>query len=75
MVSFFWFRATLTMPVNAVGFDAVGAVAVDVEGRPAPFANPTGYERASVSGPFGNGIGPSTACAGGGACPDRSSHR
>src|SRR5690348_7099976 len=28
MVSFFWFRATLTMPVNASGFDTAGAMAV-----------------------------------------------
>src|SRR5271165_6254643 len=25
MVSFFWFRATLTIPANAVGFDTAGA--------------------------------------------------
>jgi hypothetical protein len=28
MVSFFWFRATLTMPVNAAGFDIAGAMLV-----------------------------------------------
>jgi hypothetical protein len=28
MVSFFWYRATLTVPVNAVGFDAAGAMTV-----------------------------------------------
>jgi hypothetical protein len=28
MVSFFWFRATLTMTVNALGFDTAGAMAV-----------------------------------------------
>ena len=28
MVSFFWFRATLVMPVNAMGFDTAGAMAV-----------------------------------------------
>ena len=28
MVSFFWFRAALTMPVNASGFDTAGAMAV-----------------------------------------------
>jgi hypothetical protein len=28
MVSFFWFRATLTMPVNAAGFDIAGAMTV-----------------------------------------------
>lgn len=28
LVSFFWFRATLTMPVNAAGFDTAGAMAV-----------------------------------------------
>src|SRR5271166_4075057 len=28
MVSFFWFRAALTIPVNALGFDTAGAMAV-----------------------------------------------
>lgn len=28
MVSFFWFRATLTMPVNAAGFEIAGAMTV-----------------------------------------------
>src|SRR6476646_9757439 len=28
MVSFFWFRAAVTMPVNALGFDTAGAMAV-----------------------------------------------
>ena len=28
MVSFFWFRATLTVPVNAAGFDTSGAMTV-----------------------------------------------
>ncbi|HZU88471.1 MAG TPA: hypothetical protein VE993_04360 [Stellaceae bacterium] len=28
MVSFFWFRTSLTMPVNAAGFDTAGAMAV-----------------------------------------------
>jgi gluconolactonase len=28
MVSFFWFRATLTIPVNAAGFDTAGAMTV-----------------------------------------------
>ena len=28
MVSFFWFRATLTVPANAAGFDTAGAMAV-----------------------------------------------
>ncbi len=28
MISFFWYRATLTLPVNAAGFDTAGAMAV-----------------------------------------------
>ena len=28
MISFFWYRATLTIPVNAAGFDTAGAMAV-----------------------------------------------
>lgn len=28
MVSFFWYRTTLTIPVNALGFDTAGALAV-----------------------------------------------
>jgi hypothetical protein len=28
LVSFFWFRTTLTMPANAAGFDTAGAMAV-----------------------------------------------
>ena len=28
MVSFFWYRTTLTIPVNAFGFDTAGAMAV-----------------------------------------------
>jgi hypothetical protein len=28
MISFYWYRATLTMPVNAAGFDTAGAMAV-----------------------------------------------
>jgi hypothetical protein len=28
MVSFFWYRATLTIPVNALGFDTAGAMTV-----------------------------------------------
>jgi gluconolactonase len=28
MVSFFWFRAALTIPINAAGFDTAGAMAV-----------------------------------------------
>jgi hypothetical protein len=28
MVSFFWFRATLAMPVNAAGFEIAGAMTV-----------------------------------------------
>ena len=50
---------------------AVGALAVDAAGNPAPFTSPTAYQRASVSVPFGNCTEPSNVTAGGGACPIR----
>ena len=28
MVSFFWYRTTLTIPANAMGFDTAGAMTV-----------------------------------------------
>ncbi len=50
---------------------SVGPLATDAAGRPAPFASPTAYERASVAVPFGNCTEPSNVKAGGGACPIR----
>jgi len=50
---------------------AVGSLAVDADGKPAPFASPLAYERASVSVPFGNCTEPSNVKAGGGHCPIR----
>jgi len=50
---------------------AVGALAVDADGNPAPFTSPTAYQRASVSVPFGNCTEPSNVNAGGQACPIR----
>ena len=50
---------------------AVGALATDTAGKPAPFTDTTAYQRASVSVPFGNCTEPSNVTAGGGACPIR----
>ena len=50
---------------------AVGALATDAAGHPAPFTSPTAYQRASVSVPFGNCTEPSNVKAGGGSCPIR----
>src|SRR5664280_1347381 len=50
---------------------AIGALATDAAGHPAPFTSPTAYQRASVSVPFGNCTEPSNVKAGGGACPIR----
>jgi integrase len=49
----------------------VGAMAVDAQGRSAPFSDALAYERASVSVPFGNCTEPSNVKAGGGHCPLR----
>src|SRR6266699_260588 len=50
---------------------AVGQLATDAAGNPAPFADTTAYERASVAVPFGNCTEPSNVKAGGGSCPIR----
>jgi integrase len=50
---------------------AVGPLATDAAGNPAPFTSPAAYERASVAVPFGNCTEPSNVKAGGGACPIR----
>ena len=49
----------------------VGSLALEASGRPAPFADATAYERASVSVPFGNCTEPANVRAGGGHCPIR----
>jgi hypothetical protein len=50
---------------------AVGSLATDAAGNPAPFTSPTTCQRSSVSVPFGNCTEPSNVKAGGGACPIR----
>jgi hypothetical protein len=50
---------------------AVGLLAVDASGNPAPFASPLAWQRASVSVPFGNCTEPSNVKAGCGSCPIR----
>jgi hypothetical protein len=50
---------------------AVGPLATDAAGNPAPFTSPAAYERASVAVPFGNCTEPSNVKAGGAACPIR----
>ena len=50
---------------------AVGPLATDAAGNPAPFTGATAYQRASVAVPFGNCTEPSNVKAGGGACPIR----
>ncbi|HEX5880215.1 MAG TPA: site-specific integrase [Actinomycetota bacterium] len=50
---------------------AVGSLATDAAGSPAPFTTPTAYQRSSVAVPFGNCTEPSNVTAGGGACPIR----
>lgn len=69
---------TTTMGYYSIGLKrkrqaitAVGALATDAAGDPAPFTSPTAYQRASVSVPYGNCTEPSNVTAGGGACPIR----
>ncbi len=50
---------------------AVGSLACDTDGNPAPFVDALAYQRASVSVPFGNCTEPSNVKAGGGHCPIR----
>jgi integrase len=50
---------------------AVGSLACDSDGNPAPFVDALAYQRASVSVPFGNCTEPSNVKAGGGHCPIR----
>ena len=64
-----YYRVSLKRKQQAIR--AVGSLATDAEGNPAPFTSPTAYQRASVSVPFGNCTEPSNVTAGGGACPIR----
>lgn len=64
-----YYRISLKRKQQAIR--AVGSLATDAAGNPAPFTNPTAYQRATVSVPFGNCTEPSNVKAGGGACPIR----
>jgi integrase len=64
-----YYRISLKRKQQAIR--AVGSLAIDASGRPAPFSNPLAWERASVSVPFGNCTEPSNVKAGGGSCPIR----
>jgi len=64
-----YYSVSLKRKVAAIA--KVGSLAVDACGRPAPFADATAYERASVSVPFGNCTEVSNVRAGGGHCPIR----
>jgi integrase len=64
-----YYRISLKRKQQAIR--SVGSLATDADGNPAPFTNPTAYQRASVSVPFGNCTEPSNVKAGGGACPIR----
>ena len=64
-----YYRISLKRKQQAIR--AIGSLAVDANGKPAPFANPLAWERASVSVPFGNCTEPSNVKAGGSSCPIR----
>jgi hypothetical protein len=64
-----YYRISLKRKQQAIR--SVGLLAVDAGGRPAPYTNPTAWERASVSVPFGNCTEPSNVKVGGGSCPIR----
>jgi hypothetical protein len=64
-----YYRISLKRKQQAIR--AVGSLAIDASGRPAPFVNPLAWERASASVPFGNCTEPSNVKAGGGSCPIR----
>jgi len=64
-----YYRISLKRKQQAIR--AVGSLAIDSDGRPAPFANPLAWERALVSVPFGNCTEPSVVKAGGSSCPIR----
>ena len=62
---------TVSLKRKTQAIQAVGSLAVDADGKPAPLADPVAYERASVAVPFGNCTEPSNVKAGGGHCPIR----
>jgi integrase len=64
-----YYRISLRRKQQAIR--AVGSLALDANGNPAPFTNPLAWERASVSVPFGNCTEPSNVKAGGNSCPIR----
>jgi hypothetical protein len=64
-----YYRISLKRKQQAIR--AVGPLATDAAGNPAPFTSPAAYQRASVAVPFGNCTEPSNVKAGGGACPIR----
>ncbi|MGH9244847.1 MAG: tyrosine-type recombinase/integrase [Acidimicrobiales bacterium] len=64
-----YYSVSLKRKAHAIG--TVGSLAVDADGKPAPFTDAVAYERASVSVPFGNCTEPSNVRAGGGHCPIR----
>lgn len=64
-----YYRVGLKRKQQAI--HAVGALAVDAAGNPAPFTSATSYQRSSVAVPFGNCTEPSNVTAGGHACPIR----
>jgi len=64
-----YYRISLKRKQQAIR--AVGSLALDAYGRPAPFTNPLAWERGSVSVPFGSCTEPSNIKAGGSSCPIR----
>ncbi|MGH9267307.1 MAG: tyrosine-type recombinase/integrase [Acidimicrobiales bacterium] len=62
---------SVSLKRKAHAIRAVGSLAVDANGKPAPFTDAVAYERAAVSVPFGNCTEPSNVRAGGGHCPIR----
>jgi integrase len=64
-----YYRISLKRKQQAIR--AVGSLALDACGRPAPFTNPLAWERGSVSVPFGSCTEPSNIKVGGSSCPLR----
>ncbi len=64
-----YYRISLKRKQQAIR--SVGSLAIDANGKSAPYTNPLAWERASVSVPFGSCTEPSNVKAGGGSCPIR----
>jgi integrase len=62
---------TVSLARKRTAIETVSAFTVDRHGTPAPSADPTTYQRDSVSVPFGNCTEPSNVKAGGQLCPIR----